>query len=312
MYSSRSAEDAGEKTTSSRAVLAALRALQDKIARLEGERAEAVNSTKEMRHQLREMELKVESHRLDGAEESRLRSAYERLASEAASKDAAMLAAENRARAAERRLLEREARARETTLRARRVEEELDEAQRNGATPHVTPEERARYEDELAESASRRSAAEKKCAKLEAKLRTSERILETLIAMNKLLVNEKEADVDLDGVAREARAARLSPDRDREPRRRSPAPARRAAPKKATSALRAVRSAVDRAAAAAAAAPPRRAAPKKRVVKRRPPPPRDDVEAKPLPWVPSSDGGVSFNLAAACNYALRKTQQPAP
>ena len=53
------------------------------------------------------------------------------------------------------------------------------------------------------------------------------------------------------------------------------------------------------------------AAPKKRVVKRRPPP-RDDVEAKPLPWVPSSDGGVSFNLAAACNYALRKTQQPAP
>ena len=72
------------------------------------------------------------------------------------------------------------------------------EAQRNGATPHVTPEERARYEDELAESASRRSAAEKKAAKLEAKLRTSERILETLIAMNKLLVNEKEADVDLD------------------------------------------------------------------------------------------------------------------
>ena len=37
----------------------------------------------------------------------------------------------------------------------------------------------------------------------------------------------------------------------------------------------------------------------------------DDIEAKPLPWVPSSDGGVSFNLAAACNYALRKTHQPA-
>ncbi|KAH8069681.1 hypothetical protein JL720_11987 [Aureococcus anophagefferens] len=144
MYSSRSAEDAGEKTTSSRAVLAALRALQDKIARLEGERAEAVNSTKEMRHQLREMELKVESHRLDGAEESRLRSAYERLASEAASGRGH---ARGKPLAAER-LLECETR--ETTLRARRVEEELDEAQRNGATPHVTPEERARYEDELA------------------------------------------------------------------------------------------------------------------------------------------------------------------
>ena len=38
----------------------------------------------------------------------------------------------------------------------------------------------------------------------------------------------------------------------------------------------------------------------------------ESVEAKPLPWVPSSDGGVSFNLAAACNYALRKTQQPVP
>ncbi|KAH8045737.1 hypothetical protein JL720_16579 [Aureococcus anophagefferens] len=140
MYSSRSAEDAGEKTTSSRAVLAALRALQDKIARLEGERAEAVNSTKEMRHQLREMELKVESHRLDGAEESRLRSAYERLASEAASRTrpcSRRKTASARSSGSSRRD------ARETTLRARRVEEELDEAQRNGATPRVTPEERA-------------------------------------------------------------------------------------------------------------------------------------------------------------------------
>ena len=42
---------ASEKTTSSRAVLAALRALQDKIARLEGERAEAVHSTHELRAQ---------------------------------------------------------------------------------------------------------------------------------------------------------------------------------------------------------------------------------------------------------------------
>ena len=32
------------------------------------------------------------------------------------------------------------------------------------------------------------------------------------------------------------------------------------------------------------------------------------TEARPLPWVPSSDGGVSFNLAAACQYALRRTQ----
>ncbi|KAH8053299.1 hypothetical protein JL722_9522 [Aureococcus anophagefferens] len=165
-----------------------LRALQDKIARLEGERAEAVNSTKEMRHQLREMELKVESHRLDGAEESRLRSAYERLASEAASKDAAMLAAENRARAAEQR------------LDAARAEE---------------------------------------------------------------------GDVGAAG-----RAVRRRPGRRRRRRR-----------------------------AAGARAKKRRQAAGRR---------QDDAEAKPPPWVPSSDGGVSFNLAAACNYALRKTQQPAP
>ncbi|KAH8073078.1 hypothetical protein JL721_3054 [Aureococcus anophagefferens] len=119
MYSSRSAEDAGEKTTSSRAVLAELRALQDKIARLEGERAEAVNSTKEMRHQLREMELKVESHRLDGAEESRLRSAYERLASEAAS--------------ATRPCSRRESRAAEQRPRARRRRDDARAARRGGA-----------------------------------------------------------------------------------------------------------------------------------------------------------------------------------
>ena len=53
----------GEKATSSRAVLAALRALQDKIARLEGERQEAVNGNKELRHTLREAELRLESSR---------------------------------------------------------------------------------------------------------------------------------------------------------------------------------------------------------------------------------------------------------
>ena len=39
--------------------------------------------------------------------------------------------------------------------------------------------------------------------------------------------------------------------------------------------------------------------------KRRSRSPRPRDEARPLPWVPSSDGGVSFNLAAACQYALR-------
>ena len=42
--------------------------------------------------------------------------------------------------------------------------------------------------------------------------------------------------------------------------------------------------------------------------------PARTADERPLPWVPSSaaDGGVSFNLAAACNYALRKTQHPVP
>ena len=52
---------ASEKTTSSRAVLAALRALQDKIARLEGERAEAVHATSELRARLREAEARLDS-----------------------------------------------------------------------------------------------------------------------------------------------------------------------------------------------------------------------------------------------------------
>ena len=52
---------ASEKTQSSRAVLAALRALQDKIARLEGERAEAVHATSELRARLREAEARLDS-----------------------------------------------------------------------------------------------------------------------------------------------------------------------------------------------------------------------------------------------------------
>ena len=91
---------ASEKTTSSRAVLAALRALQDKIARLEGERAEAVHATSELRARLREAEARLDSVgaaptpvRGGGDELDELREAQHRLEREYTERDAAAKAA---------------------------------------------------------------------------------------------------------------------------------------------------------------------------------------------------------------------------
>lgn len=73
--------------SSSKAVLAALRALQDKIRRLESERAQAIDDTAQLRHQIKNQE--IESEHLKqrdnlAAQKSihEVRSAYERILTE--------------------------------------------------------------------------------------------------------------------------------------------------------------------------------------------------------------------------------------
>ena len=105
--------------------------------------------------------------------------------------------------------------------------------------------------------------------------------METVLAMNKLLVEGRD-DAPPPPRSARSRLPRPAPP----PTRAAAAPTRSSAPSRSRTTSK----------------------PKRRAKKTR------DVEARPLPWVPSSaaDGGVSFNLAAACNYALRKTQHPVP
>lgn len=73
--------------SSSKAVLAALRALQDKIRRLEAERAQALDETSQLRHQLQSQEVEFEhAKQRDNMNSTKslqdARSAYDRLLSE--------------------------------------------------------------------------------------------------------------------------------------------------------------------------------------------------------------------------------------
>ena len=56
----------GSSSSSSKAVLAALRALQDKIRRLETDRARAVEETETLRHRLQGFEVEAEQIRARG------------------------------------------------------------------------------------------------------------------------------------------------------------------------------------------------------------------------------------------------------
>lgn len=73
--------------SSSKAVLAALRALQDKIRRLESERAQAIDDTAQLRHQIKNQEIEFEHFKQTdnlAAQKSlhEVRSAYERILTE--------------------------------------------------------------------------------------------------------------------------------------------------------------------------------------------------------------------------------------
>jgi chromosome segregation ATPase len=83
-YSSNAYNGAANSTSSSKAVLAALRALQDKIRRLEAERSQALDEAAQLRHQLKNQEVEAEhtKQREQLAAQKGLhevRAAYERL-----------------------------------------------------------------------------------------------------------------------------------------------------------------------------------------------------------------------------------------
>lgn len=60
IMSTSSILNTGSTATSSKAVLAALRALQDKIKRLETERSQALDETAQLKHQLKSLEIESE------------------------------------------------------------------------------------------------------------------------------------------------------------------------------------------------------------------------------------------------------------
>ena len=133
-----SAPPSAEKATSSRAVLAALRALQDKIARLEGERAEAVHSNDELRARMRDLEARLEARGAGpaaAAASPALREEHDRLRREARARDDVAREAERRAVEAEERLQAAEMRANAATARARQCEDALEEERRRPAAP---------------------------------------------------------------------------------------------------------------------------------------------------------------------------------
>jgi chromosome segregation ATPase len=83
-YASNTYNGGANSTSSSKAVLAALRALQDKIRRLEAERSQALDEAAQLRHQLKNQEVEAEhaKQREQLASQKGLhevRAAYERL-----------------------------------------------------------------------------------------------------------------------------------------------------------------------------------------------------------------------------------------
>lgn len=84
-----SSSSANNAASSSKAVLAALRALQDKIRRLESERSQALDESTQLRHQLKNLEIEAEHTKQREQLSSQknlqeVKSAYERLLNEKA------------------------------------------------------------------------------------------------------------------------------------------------------------------------------------------------------------------------------------
>uniref|UniRef100_A0A7S3NNL8 Cep57 centrosome localisation domain-containing protein n=1 Tax=Aureoumbra lagunensis TaxID=44058 RepID=A0A7S3NNL8_9STRA len=240
-------DEISAKTTSSRAVLAALRALQDKIRRLEEERLAAIEEANECKRQLssQQTESSLSSKNLD----------YERLM------------AENRA-------LQRRLAAAERTTR--------------------------NYEEEsLFSRKSHDDATTRRLADVEA-------ALENMIAANRLLAASVGSQVpEEDDLVADAAsvltASRVALERARHYTKRRTKPKIRST-RPDSSAVRSKTEPIS--------ARPRSS---KRTVKQNKK--RDtvlDAPGKPVPWLPSSNNdATSYNLLAACNYALKRgSSQP--
>lgn len=300
----------GSEATSSRAVLAALRALQEKIRRLESERSEAIEESKLYKDQLRELQER------SGADA--LRQAYDRVVDERSALERRLATAQTAAEEAEAKYRDAEQRRLSEVQRASDVERRLRDAERS-------------VSESLAKSAelSARAAAWGNGAAINSAVATDaaraadlETLLEAMVAMSKLLVSDfraatnggvplppTDAPTSTD-VVDNARAALADAKAALDAARTTPPVARVRRRRKAT-------------ATKPSHVPPppphhKRPISRRSVGKPPPPPPRPQPLPKhrrnfkkpDIPWVPSStNDAISYNLLAACNYALRKVRR---
>ncbi|KAJ1456184.1 hypothetical protein M885DRAFT_564395 [Pelagophyceae sp. CCMP2097] len=133
-----------DERTSSKAVLAALRALQDKIRRLESERAEAVESARRSKHALRELVASQSASAVSA--DASVRSAYSRLGADHAALESAHSSTLRRLEAAERTAAESRNDALRQTARADAGEAQTNDALRRCA---VAEERAVRFAGEV-------------------------------------------------------------------------------------------------------------------------------------------------------------------
>lgn len=271
------------------AVLAALRAMQDKIRRLEAARDEAIEEARHAQSQLREQ------HEKSGAGEASLRQAYARVVEERADLERRLAAAERTASDAQERYRNSENLRLVEAQRATDSERRLRDAERS-------------VEESLAKSAELAARAESWQAGRDAPGRIAdlEAVLEATVAVNKQLVADLRAatngtavDANARDVVTDARAALSQAKEVLDAPRHAPRahhPRKLVEEQPTTTTKRRGRRKPNTTTTKKQRSNPS-LAPK---VPRR--------KFKPdIPWVPSSSiESVSYNLLAACNYALRK------
>lgn len=284
------------------AVLEAIRAMQDKIRRLEDARDEAVEEALHAQSQLQEQQEKSDPG------EASLRQAYARLVEERADLEHRLASAERNASDAEKRYRDCESRRIIEAQRATDSERRLRVAERS-------------VEESLVKSARLAARAEAWSSERDeasATVADLETVLEATVAVNKQLVADLRAatngnvaapDTEASDLLTDARAA-LS---DAKVALASPRVATRwhFDVKKALDAPRvAPRSLYSRKVSQKLPTTTKRRNRRKSTAKRQPTPPPKVIQRKfkpVIPWVPSSTiGGVSYNVRATRNFALRQ------
>jgi len=290
-----------DERTSSKAVLAALRALQDKIRRLESERAEAVESARRSKHALRELVASQSASAVSA--DASVRSAYSRLGADHAALESAHSSTLRRLEAAERTAAESRNDALRQTARADAGEAQTNDALRRCA---VAEERAVRFAGEVRDFELAQSLASQAPQLSDAR--------DVADALRQLLDLKLEMRSGRRKSRRAAEDARAAPETE-------PAKPRRALKMKAAGEPRAAKVVLRRRPSAAAAAReadagPRRTRPAFKVAtpaaRRACAAPRlhAPIDAAALPWVPASNQGTSFNLMAAVSYALKRAHDP--